>query len=102
MSWPTKAARRFTFAALLLAQEEGEFLLGRGLREELVAGLLREGLEILHRAGVGGDDAQHLAGGHLVQRLAGAQDRQRAIHSARVQLLVVGGGGHGRLLVAEY
>ena len=47
--------------ASLLPHEEGEFLVRFGVRQQLVPGLAREGLEVLHRARVGGDHLQHLA-----------------------------------------
>ena len=63
-------------------------LLGFAVLQQLVAGLAREGLEVLHRAGVGGEHLEHLAGLQVGEGLLGAQDRQRAIQPARVELLV--------------
>src|SRR5512141_1228015 len=97
MSWPTNSARRGGMARLLLAHVEDEFLLARRLRQEVVAGLAAERLEVLHGAGIGGDHAQHLARRHFVQRLARAQDGQRAVHAASVELLVVADVAHGCL-----
>src|SRR5688572_16482147 len=88
MSWPTYTGGGMVRWLLLALHEKGELLLRLGVRKELVAGLLGEGLEVLHRAGVGGDDLQHLAGGHLVQRLLGAQDGQRAVEPAGVEFFV--------------
>src|SRR3954454_22641687 len=83
---PTK--RRWQPPASLFLHEEGEFAVRFGVRQQLVAGLAREGLEILHRARVGGEDLEHLARAQVGQRLLRAQDWKRAIQSARVEFLV--------------
>jgi hypothetical protein len=72
-------------------QVVNEFLVDGLLREEIVAGLLSEGLEVAHRSGIRCQDLQHLAAGHVRQRFFGAQDRQRAIQAARsISLSTVG------------
>src|SRR3954470_3227104 len=75
-------------ASLLLLHEEGEFLARRVAREEQVAGLARESLEVLDRARVGGEHLQHLPGLQVGQRLLRLQDRQRAVETPGVQFLV--------------
>src|ERR1700687_1419595 len=97
MSWPTNTARRVDMARLLLAHVEHEFLLPFRLRQQRIAGLLRERLEVLYRARVGRHDAQYLAADHLVERLARAKDRQGTVHPPGVELFVVSHDGHGRL-----
>src|SRR3989454_10276580 len=74
--------------ASLLPHEEGEFLVRLGVRQQLVPGLPGKGLEILDRAGIGGEHLEDLPGLHAGQRLLGAQDRQRAIQAARVEFPV--------------
>src|SRR5262249_43225071 len=69
-------------------QEEGEYAVVLFVPQQLVAGLLRERLEVAHRRGVGREDAQHLAARHVVEGLLGAQDRQGAVEPARVQLAI--------------
>src|SRR5690606_24425120 len=97
MSCPTKAAPRARSmgAALLLADEEDVFVAGRLAGQERVAGLLRERLEILRRARIGRDDPQHLARGERRERLLGAQNGERAVEAACVELLVVVRCSHG-------
>ncbi len=56
-----------------------------------------EHLEVLHRARVGGLDLEHLAAGELGELLLRAQDRQRAIEPARVELGVEVHRAFGRL-----
>src|SRR5687767_5192603 len=58
------------------------------MRDELVPGLAREGLEILDRARIGGEHLEHLPRLHVGERFFRAQNRQRAIQAARVEFLV--------------
>src|ERR1044071_249408 len=58
------------------------------MRDELVSGLPRERLEVLHRAGIGREHLEDLARLHVGQGLLGAQDGQRAVQSARIELFV--------------
>src|SRR5438445_765848 len=71
--------------ASLLPHEEGEFLAHLGVGQQLVPSLPGKGLEILDRAGIGGEHLEDLSRLHAGQRLLGAQDRQRAIQAARVE-----------------
>src|SRR5688500_14808972 len=73
---------------LLAFHEESELLVRLAVRKELVAGLLGEGLEVLHRAGVGGDDLEHLPGAHVGERLLGAQDGKGAVEAPGVEFFV--------------
>jgi len=57
-----------------------------GMSQQGIAGLLGKGLEVAHGPGVGGNDAQHLAGFHLGERLLGFEDGQRAVQSACIQV----------------
>src|SRR5918995_5473299 len=82
------AQRLIAPASSLLPHEESEFAVGFVVRHELMPGLAREGLEVLHRPRVGGDHLQHLSRAHVGERLLGAQDRQRAIEAARIEFLV--------------
>src|SRR4030095_2949287 len=75
-------------AASLFLHEEGELAIGLVVREQLVAGLAREGLEVLHRARVGGKHLQHLARLQIGQRLFRAQDGKRAVQPAGIEFLV--------------
>src|SRR6185295_10053405 len=68
--------------------EKGELLGGFGVRDQLVAGLPRERLEVFYGAGIGGEHFQNLPRLHVGQRFLGAQDRQRAVQPARVEFLV--------------
>src|SRR5690349_19059217 len=77
-----------------LLHEEGELGPLRG-GEQLVAGLAAEGLEVLHRAGIGRHDLEHLPGGKVAERLLGTQDGKRAIEPAHVEFAV---GLHGGLM----
>src|SRR5690606_22853740 len=81
-------SNQLTDAPLLALHEEGELLLRFGMREELVAGLLGKSLEVLHRAGVGRDDLEHLPGLHVVQGLLRAQDGQRTVEAAGIEFFV--------------
>ena len=81
------AVRKLLFPAQSqTALSPGEALLA--VRDELVSGLARERLEVLHRTRVGGEHLQHLPGLQLGERLLGAQDRQRAVQPAGVEFLV--------------
>src|SRR5581483_5456608 len=55
------------------------------LCEKAMAGGLAEMLEVLDRAGIGGDDAEHAARGHVAHRLARLQHGKRAFEPARVE-----------------
>src|SRR5258708_39911709 len=72
----------------LLLHEEGEDLVGFIMREQLIAGLLRKGLKVLHRAGIRGKDPKYLPAPQLRQGFLGAQDRQWTIDAAAIQILV--------------
>src|SRR5205085_2786873 len=72
---------------LALLHEEGEFGSVR-VREQLVAGLLAERLEVLHRARIGRHDLEHLARRKVAQHLFRAKDGQWAVESADVELSV--------------
>src|SRR5690242_20847878 len=50
-----------------------------------MTGGLAEMLEILGRAGIGGEDAEHAAIRHVAHRLARLQDRQRAFEPRGVE-----------------
>src|SRR5712691_5273788 len=58
------------------------------MREQLIAGLLREGLKVLHRARIRGKDPKYLPAPQLRQGLLGAQDGQRTIETAHIQIFV--------------
>src|SRR4051812_7247343 len=58
------------------------------MRQQLVAGLATEGLEVLHRARVGGHHLQHLARREVAQDLLGAKDGERAIEAAHVEFAI--------------
>src|SRR6476646_1703576 len=73
--------------ALPFLHEEGEFGAFR-MREELVARLLAECLEVLHGAGIGRHHLQHLAGAEVTQRLFRAQDRKGTVEPANIELPV--------------
>lgn len=73
---------------LLALEIEFEDLVGFGIRQQVVAGLLREGLKILYRAGVGGHNAQYLAGGHFGKCFLGTQDRQRTAQPLDIKLTI--------------
>lgn len=60
----------------------------RLLRQQGIAGLLAEGLEIPTRMRVGGQHGQHLPAFQLSQRFLGAQDRQGAIQPPGVDFLI--------------
>src|SRR5687767_612448 len=83
-----RARRARATRALLFPHEESEFFVRFRLRDELVPGLARERLEILHGAGIGGENLEDLTRLHVGQRLLRAQDRQRAVQTARVEFLV--------------
>ena len=57
-------------------------------RQQGIAGLPGERLEILHRTGIRRQNAQHLARAHVGQRLFRPQNRQRTVQAARVEFLV--------------
>src|SRR5690606_25301114 len=80
-----QAPSRHPARSLLALDVKLEFLVVLRRRQQLVAGLLGKRLKILHRTGVGGDDAKHLAGSHLGQRLLGAQDGQRTVQAAGIE-----------------
>ncbi len=69
-------------------QHVGVFLARRALVQQLVAGLLRERLEVAQRAVVGGHHLEHLAACHGGERLLGLQDGQWAVEPAGVDFLV--------------
>lgn len=73
---------------LFALHEENEFLILLRLREQIIAGLFGESLEVAHRTGVGRRDAQYLSTRHIRQSLLGFQYRQRTIQTARIQLSV--------------
>ncbi|CAI10200.1 hypothetical protein ebA7187 [Aromatoleum aromaticum EbN1] len=74
---------------LLAPQEEFESPIGRlALLQQIIAGLLRERLEILHRSGVRREHAHHLARGHFREHLLRTQDWQRAGQPACIDFLV--------------
>jgi hypothetical protein len=75
-------------APSLSLQEESVFVVGFRTRQQFVSGLLAESLEILDRAKVGRNNAQHLAALHVSQRFFCAQYRQRAIQTARIQIFI--------------
>src|SRR6266851_9768351 len=72
----------------LLFHVEGEDLVGFIMREQLIAGLLREGLKVLYRSRIGGEDPKDLPAPQLRQGFLGAQDRQWTIEAAHIQILV--------------
>src|SRR5262249_36327176 len=74
--------------SLSAPEQEREHAVVLLVPQQLVAGLLRERLEIAHRGGIGREDAQHLAALHVVEGLLRAQYRQRAVEPARVQLAI--------------
>src|SRR5689334_2834581 len=81
----TKMVRGTIFSALL--HEEGE--LGTfAVREELVARLLAERLEVLHGTGVCRHDLQYLARVQVTQHLLRPEDGQRTVESAHVELAI--------------
>jgi hypothetical protein len=71
-----------------LAPEKFELAFVFGMREQRIAGLPGERLEILYRPGVGGQDAQHLAGSHIGEGFFCAQDGQRAVEPAGIEVFV--------------
>src|SRR6185437_10927300 len=76
--------RRRSRRPLLAAQQENELAVLLALLQQLVAGLSGEGFEVPHRRRIGGQDAQDLAAGHVVQRLLGAKNGQRAVEPAGI------------------
>src|SRR5665213_720313 len=65
-SWARKSAA---------AHQKPECAVGFAMLDQRIAGLPREGFEVAHARRVGGDDANHLAALHVVERFLGAQDR---------------------------
>src|SRR5579872_1007366 len=77
-----------------LEQEPKLFVALLGL-EECVARLLGEGMKVRHRAGIGGNDSQHLAGRELLHGDACFDDRHGTQHAATVESLIGSDGvGH--------
>ena len=76
---------RFLFAA----HQKRKFKTVLRVRQQGVAGLLGKGLEIAHRAGIRGNDAQDFACRHLGQGLLCLQDRQRTVEAARIEFFLV-------------
>lgn len=72
--------------------------------QQFVAGLGRKRPEVGDRAGVGGDDAERLAGRERLQRPFGAQNRQRAVQAAGVKMCgcVHGAAGESRASIAGF
>src|SRR6266568_5089943 len=73
---------------LLAAQEKEVRTVALAVLKQMVAGLLRERLEVAYRCRVGGENVQYLSARHLVERLLGAQDRQRAVQASRIDFTV--------------
>ncbi len=78
----------------MLAEVEGELAAALALVEDLVAGATAERRHVGDRAGIGGDDLEHVAAGELGDRLLGLEHRQRAVEVAAVELLRRGDVGH--------
>jgi len=64
------------------------FFMKIGGRHQGIAGLVGKCLHVLDGAAIGGNHLEHLAGGHVGQRLLGLHDGQRAGKAARVEFLV--------------
>src|SRR4029079_13622720 len=79
-TWSRERSRRL----LLAPAQENEFAILLALLQQLIAGLPGEGFEVAHRRRIGGQDAQDLAAGHIVQRLLGAKNGQRAVEPAGI------------------
>src|SRR4029079_19049312 len=73
---------------LFLLHEKDELAVRRVGRQKRVARLFGKRLKILDRPGIGGENLQHLARGHVAQGFLGAQDRKRAIQASGVEFLV--------------
>src|SRR4029079_5915515 len=87
-SSPLARTRLHPAVRSFVLHEKRELLIGFGVRDQFVAGLLAERLEVLHPARIGGECFQHLPAAHVAQRFLRAQDRQRAVQAAGVQFLV--------------
>src|SRR5262249_47279745 len=80
--------RRAVATCSFFLQHKDELPLLGSCRQQLMPGLAGKGLEVSHRARIGGEHAQHLSRSHLVERLLGAEYRQRAVQPARIELAV--------------